>query len=1348
MKKSKKILSMFLAMLMAFTSLTAGFYAFAAEEESASAVDSLAEEIKAFYDNRYGSYLFSETNANYKAANEAFDSICTNLKSLSAEEKLVLPTGSYAFVLYYLTEQVGRNEAGLSSANGKVYGMTKGIDSVIAKAGEFPKDYQDALDIMGAIYTKVNDKLFNSSFNFKTTEGGYEHFEKYVPEISKLTAKGVEFASYFYPNGDAFYVYCANPANAGSYLISNLATITKNYYQDKNTSSGSDPSSVSMTTFTSGSGANRKWRSGQSAATYKAAMEAYNEQFMANTCVAGEWGYKYLADVFSGIFGDEFKYAAELAFETGMKYFKTGDVSVQEINEVTAAVNAVSNETAKTILNGIMSNSNLYAACSLEYPLGSAEDYDENIDAVTVYSNQIKHNKKTVSVLVNDLQDVINNMYLNEFNAYMAELDMNDFSVEDAVTAIEKYNKMSDAFKKKVDAETYQLLIDVATRHFIAYVNSVDLDSKTEENQTTAYSLYQAMGQFKSEIPAEVYEKYVLIQSPIMDMNDFSNDIAAFQTTGFIRPNNSKVAWTVGGIQSAADATWDLVAESLIPMISKDIDLSNGLDATLEDNLYQAQIISEIFGLYATLSHDQSDIDVGMGGLTFKLGTIIGWIVSDTILINMLSANGDQFSGAIEKIKAVELTAEDTENGLNKLDKIAAIKFTAEDFGFKAGDRDGFADALLAVLRPITTLLAPDAKIKAMGIINVDVNIKMFDYMSDGAYVEGVYANLLPVLEQIGMSALPTEEEYEANYYSVKEASGTYIAADEFLRPVIEHLFTDVIDVISPDPLNGLIKVLPRLAYVIGTDMLNNTLGNVFKQLGVLSGLGGSLDLSADAVNNMIAGAPIDLSGVVGKDCKLQLKAIDWLKLADCATVSAVPSSTNSNAYTLLRTGETESCFSNVFYYLYDVIYADKNNYAAIQDLISTALSGTVSDIILNFVNWLGYGGNVSAYGKYLDYVGTVGTEPIEKPNYTKPEMVTGLKTAARGGAGERLKISWNAQKDADGYNVYKKTNGKWFLEATVTGTSYIFGDLVPGWEYDFRVSAYKGDTSNTGAAAELHTCAACPTMEAPEVAPAGSNALRISWDVVNSHGYLIQYSTDAQFKTDVNSVYVTGHNADNYTIKTKAAASSYYVRVRAWRNFEGGLVYGAWSSSSQLNPDGIYQVTGLYTAARGGMGEKLRIAWDAQKNAESYNVYAKSGDEWILAGNTEASEFVFDDLVPGWEYFYKVAAVQNGQEGKLSAELHTCAACPPMDAPVITAAGKNEIKVEWNVVNSHGYVVQYSTDSEFKSNVNSVYVTGHDADSYTITAANAENCFVRVRAWRNFEGGMVYGVWSAPAEL
>ena len=129
--------------------------------------------------------------------------------------------------------------------------------------------------------------------------------------------------------------------------------------------------------------------------------------------------------------------------------------------------------------------------------------------------------------------------------------------------------------------------------------------------------------------------------------------------------------------------------------------------------------------------------------------------------------------------------------------------------------------------------------------------------------------------------------------------------------------------------------------------------------------------------------------------------------------------------------------------------------------------------------------------------------------------------------------------------------------------------------------------------------------------------------------------------------------------------------------------------------------------------------------------------------GSTTNNKFVFENVTPGYEYSYRVVAVNSTVEGIPSDTLHTCAACETMKAPTVQKSGA-QIKVGWELVGSHGYVVMWSTDPDFKENVSHKYITGHSVNSYTITGISSNKTYyVRVRAWRNWDTGYVYGAWS-----
>lgn len=706
------------------------------------------------------------------------------------------------------------------------------------------------------------------------------------------------------------------------------------------------------------------------------------------------------------------------------------DADSADLDEIKAAVEAYNNLSAdtKSMADSILSNSTFKFAATLSVPIV----YDENTDALEAYNN-----RPAVSTYKgSDL--------LSQATAYINEAQLNDF---------------------------------------IAYIDGLDLDALTDEIITEAKSKYaQLSADSKGAIPEETYSKFVQIVTPIKDTNDFSDEIAAFQPTDFVRPTNSKVAWTEGGIQSFVDKLGSFIGGFV------------DLDAILSDNLYTADIVNMIFDLYATLSHNTTDIE----GL-ITLGEIISGVITPEYLTSSLPEG--KFSAVVEKINAAEV-AEDDPEGTNILDKIAAIDFTAEDWGFTSGDKDGFVDALLAALRPITQLLDPEAQIsfKALGFLTVTANIglRMFDpqITDDGNYAAGIYENLLPLLEQLGMNDLPTTEEYRANYYQVKEESGAAIAADEFLKPILDSLFANVVDPITADPLNGLVKILPRLAYVVDGDRLNTYIQKVLTDQGKIVSLEGlaasfagegplldlttlGLDLSTEAINNLIPDT-IDVGSLVGNGTELVLDIgdIPWSTLADCVTLSAVPSKTIYNEYTLLRTGEADSCMSTVFYWLFDVAFADADTYAAIKELIKGVVpedfASIIDGVFETILDPAQAAGKVDGYGMLLDNsliggkptgneiwrieaaAGQGGTiSPSGTVELKQPDSKTFTITANEGYTINSLTVNGTAVSAAAGKTSY---------DYTVSGADITSSDSENYYPTDVTISVTFADESGNSA--------------------------------------------------------------------------------------------------------------------------------------------------------------------------------------------------------------------------------------------------------------------------------------------
>lgn len=1158
MKTTKKIISLFLAALMACSCLTVGFTAFAADGESTkdAAVLKFEEKSQSFYDNhRKVLYSSKEEDAEAKvAARAAFDDMLASLKALTVEQKLQLSPEMYAYWVAYAQNDIANPTTGNATAAQKVEVLNNKTAYLEALVGELLTPFKDAIKAYEPMTRKVDGtyEIGNTKCNFKDNAEAQKAVSDLLDNVSKLDAVTLNYADTLaFTNGtNGVYVLCSD-FTAGNYigkLAANVRTIVFNEQQDI-IGSGANPASVYASKYVSktknadGVTYTYAWKTGATAESYVNGFKAYYDATIADIIKPSETAKEMFNTAFSS--ADEYKVVGEVVDEAlvlGLRVYNGESITAQEIDAVQSKIDSFTSAQAEMYKE---LGTNNYTYC---YAAALINPYD-------------------ASTLTPEM-------------AY------------DKATSVKKYS-YRDIWKMATDVVEQEQL-----DAFNEFVESVDLTAVTEADREQGRALYQELNtEFRGKIAQETFEKFTAIEKATVGTDDKSAEIAAFDQTDFVRPYDSKVAWTVEGIQSAVDGLWDLVANSVVPLINRDIDLSNGLDKVLEENVYTNEMVSKIFDLYAMLSRDETVVNESP---EITLATVVNDFVASPSKISSALVE-DKFDKAQVKIDEAAAFEEQTdENGeviKNKLEYLSEMTFVSGDFGFEDGDREGFLNALLAVLRPVTQLLDPDAS-----ILIISVNVKMFDYIDkDGNYIDGVYSRLTPLLEQIGCTDLMTSADYEDNYYTAIDAEvaagrtktqAKAISADQFLRPIVDSVVKNVLDVVSPDPLNGLIKVLPRLGYVVGSGLLDDSVQSAFTQLGVLSGLGASLDLSADSINNMITAQPIDLTGVAGSDCKIQLKAIDWNALGNCATVSACPSNGNYNNVFVLRTGETDSCFSTVMYYLYDVLFADANNYVSVKVLLNSVLGSmpaSISEMVLGATDRWVQIGSEKTYGEILDTLGTPGPTPIEKPQPTPDPEPTPVPVPDNTNNNTNTNTNTNTtptpvvtaptvasvKLTATSYTYNKKvrkpgvkavdTNGNVIPSSCYT-VAYSKGRKNVG-KYAVKVTFKNGYTGTK----KLYFTIT-PKKTSVKKIKASKKSMKVYWSKVSSQtsGYQISYSTSKKFaKSKTKTVTVKGAKNTSKTVKKLKGSKKYFVRVRTYKTvkFAGKTikVYSGWSKTKAV---------------------------------------------------------------------------------------------------------------------------------------------------------------------------------------
>ena len=373
-----------------------------------------------------------------------------------------------------------------------------------------------------------------------------------------------------------------------------------------------------------------------------------------------------------------------------------------------------------------------------------------------------------------------------------------------------------------------------------------------------------------------------------------------------------------------------------------------------------------------------------------------------------------------------------------------------------------------------------------------------------------------------------------------------------------------------------------------------------------------------------------------------------------------------------------------------------------------------------------GISGNVDCNFAYLP----------QGASLTDNRKVSGITETARGNGGTLLKITWGAMSGADKYEIYDTTNGINELKGTSTTNEFTFTDLNPAWEYDIVVRAYCG--KKTYSSLPHRVCAAPAAPQKLEITATAHNTIHAEWDYAVCHGYYIQWSTDKDFKTDLNGAFISGTYNTEYNISTADTANKYFVRVRSLKSFNGANVYSDFSEAAQIEslvPPGEFAVTG-----RGDGGKTLWLDWADVDSAESYEIYDITNGANELKGTSETSDFTFTDLNPAWEYDIKIVAKNIFDSAESTCRI--CAATPVVQNFTATVTGENTLKAEWDYAVCHGYYIQWSTDPTFtdKSQTNGAWINSTFTTSFEIsTDKPASEYYVRIRSWKNYQGGKIF---------
>lgn len=192
------------------------------------------------------------------------------------------------------------------------------------------------------------------------------------------------------------------------------------------------------------------------------------------------------------------------------------------------------------------------------------------------------------------------------------------------------------------------------------------------------------------------------------------------------------------------------------------------------------------------------------------------------------------------------------------------------------------------------------------------------------------------------------------------------------------------------------------------------------------------------------------------------------------------------------------------------------------------------------------------------------GSASTETPTPTPTEKPVKLSAPKLGkvvsASYNSVKVTWSKVKNADGYRVYMKENGKWKYVARVTSNSYTRKGLETGKKYTFTVRAYK-KTSNglVLSAYDKKGISGKPELSTPELnsAKRSTSGVTFTWKkTVGATGYIVYRKTN-------NGAWTALRATSSTTCKDTTAKKGvkYTYTVRAYRKTNTGNVYSAYNA-------------------------------------------------------------------------------------------------------------------------------------------------------------------------------------------
>ena len=398
-------------------------------------------------------------------------------------------------------------------------------------------------------------------------------------------------------------------------------------------------------------------------------------------------------------------------------------------------------------------------------------------------------------------------------------------------------------------------------------------------------------------------------------------------------------------------------------------------------------------------------------------------------------------------------------------------------------------------------------------------------------------------------------------------------------------------------------------------------------------------------------------------------------------------------------------------------------------DTASTATTYTVTGLT-----------NGTSYAFQVEAVNANGTGALSGAvNATPATAPTAAPTGIGQSAGNQsATITWTDVPPADnggsaitGY-VVQAYQGASLIASTAVGTGVGTGTitgLINGTTYTLKVAAQ--NAVGTGPAATSSPVVPSAVPDAPTAPSAVANpngSVTLSWAAPNDNGSTITGYQVTTSPGTVNSPYLTGSAATSYTIP----AGANDLTLGQLYSFTVAAINAKGTGPDSPSSNSVTPATAP-TAAPTGIGQSAgnqsaTITWTDVPPADNggsaitgYVVQAYQGASLIAstAVGTGVGTGTITGLINGTTYTLKVAAQNAVGTGPAATSSPVVPSAVP-DAPTAPSAVANpngSVTLSWAAPNDNGSTITGYQVTTSPGTVNSPYLTGSAATSYTIPA-------------------------------